>query len=73
MFLPNEIKFNIFRRCIISIVYIAGLLLILSAFLEFKKISYSIFAGAGVEIPFPYRTIVEKKDLQKNKKLKRTE
>lgn len=29
------------------------------------------FDAEGVEIPFPYRTIVEKKDLRKNKKLKK--
>lgn len=44
----DRTKFNMIRRVLVSLVYVLGLLLIISAIPELKKLSYSIFAGAGV-------------------------
>ncbi|MBU1974795.1 MAG: mechanosensitive ion channel family protein [Nanoarchaeota archaeon] len=44
----NKTKFHMLRRFIVSTIYIMGLLMIMSSIPELKKISYSIFAGAGI-------------------------
>lgn len=44
----DKTRFNLFRRFLISLVYLAGILLIMSSFPQLRKLSYSIFAGAGV-------------------------
>jgi len=44
----DRTKFNMVRRVFVTLVYVLGILLIISAIPELKKFSYSIFAGAGV-------------------------
>lgn len=48
MVVTDQTKFHLIRRILVSIIYISGILIIISGIPELKKLSYSIFAGAGV-------------------------
>ena len=48
MVVTDQTKFHLIRRIVVSIIYISGILLIISGIPELKQLSYSIFAGAGV-------------------------
>ena len=53
-------RFSFIKNAVSFLAYLTALIAIFILIPPLKSIGITLFAGAGIEIPFPYRTVVIK-------------